>query len=168
MKHTKNCLGCKVELVNNLEDDNYNWTPSRVEKKDYRCNKCYSLRENLRIKNRKLLQTIKADYKESFDKIPYGDVYIISNPAWKGWYKIGMATNAKDRLMNYQTSSPMRDYKLEYKKTFNDKRKAELKAQALCAKEATDTNGEWFKIPVTKAIKLIKTITEVKHEEQTA
>ena len=27
-----------------------------------------------------------------------GFVYVISNPAWKGWVKIGMAIDAEDRL----------------------------------------------------------------------
>ena len=41
-------------------------------------------------------------------------VYVISNPAWVGWYKIGITSNWKARLSSYQTSSPYRDYHLVY------------------------------------------------------
>lgn len=43
-----------------------------------------------------------------------GYVYIVSNPAYKGWYKVGAAKDAETRLLSYQTGSPLRDYKLEW------------------------------------------------------
>ena len=43
-------------------------------------------------------------------------VYIISNPKYKGEYKVGIAKDWKARLNTYQTSDPDRNYKLEYKK----------------------------------------------------
>lgn len=52
-------------------------------------------------------------------------VYIISNPAWPGWYKVGVASNWKNRLGSYQTSSPFRDYKLEYGITTEDWKEVE-------------------------------------------
>ena len=42
-------------------------------------------------------------------------VYVISNPAYKGMYKVGVAANAEARLSRYQTADPKRRYKLEYK-----------------------------------------------------
>ena len=41
-------------------------------------------------------------------------IYIISNPAYPNRYKVGIATNVKSRLSQYQTSDPNRAYKLEY------------------------------------------------------
>lgn len=43
-----------------------------------------------------------------------GNVYIISNKAFPGKYKVGIAKNVKSRLNNYQTSDPSRSYILEY------------------------------------------------------
>jgi hypothetical protein len=37
---------------------------------------------------------------------------IVISPAYPGWCKVGMAVDAEDRLKQYQTSSPYRDYKL--------------------------------------------------------
>ena len=41
-------------------------------------------------------------------------VYIISNPQYKGLYKVGIAKNYKSRLNSYQTSDPLRQYKMEF------------------------------------------------------
>jgi hypothetical protein len=68
--------------------------------------------------NENSLEFIKKESIAMFDKISHGEVYIITNPAWKGWIKIGMAVESKDRLKAYQTSSPLRDYKLKYSKAF--------------------------------------------------
>ena len=48
------------------------------------------------------------------ESIPQGNVYIISNPAFAGDYKVGIAKDVAKRLNSYQTSGPRRDYRLEY------------------------------------------------------
>ena len=45
-----------------------------------------------------------------------GYVYVISNNAWPGKYKVGIAKDVTKRLNNYQTSDPLRGYQIEYKK----------------------------------------------------
>ena len=57
---------------------------------------------------------------EGYDTTTEGYVYIINNPCWDGWVKVGMAIDAEDRCKQYQTSSPYRDYKLCYLKFFED------------------------------------------------
>ena len=42
-------------------------------------------------------------------------VYVMSNPIYKGMYKVGVATDAKARLNSFQTADPKRGYKLEFK-----------------------------------------------------
>jgi hypothetical protein len=84
-----------------------------------------------------------------------GQVYIIINPAWKGWIKVGMAIDAEDRCKGYQTSSPLRDFKLKFKKYFEDRRTAEQTAHSLCAKKASKRKGEWFKLNVNDAKDII-------------
>ena len=98
-----------------------------------------------------------------------GQVYIITNKAWEGWIKVGMAIDSEDRCNQYQTSSPFRDYTLQYKKFFTDRRKAEQIAHSLCNKKAQDRNGEWFKLDIPTAISCIeKIIIEEQHEKETA
>ena len=104
-----------------------------------------------------LLGVVKVVQKEPKNINVYL-VYIIINPAWEGWIKVGMALDAQDRLKSYQTSSPLRDYKLKYKKYFKDRKKAEHTAHDLLDKESLDRNGEWFKITQIKARGIIESI----------
>jgi hypothetical protein len=96
------------------------------------------------------------NYKDSAE----GEVYIITNPAWEGWVKVGMAVDSQDRLKNYQTASPFRDYTLLYVYEVNDRRAGESAAHARLAKECDNIN-EWFRIPHAVANELI---LEVIHE----
>jgi len=80
------------------------------------------------------------NYKESAE----GEVYIITNKAWDGWVKVGMAVDAEDRLKNYQTSSPFRDYVLYYSYDTDDRRKAESTAHSKL-EQLFERNNEWFK-----------------------
>jgi len=84
-----------------------------------------------------------------------GYVYIITNAAWPDWVKIGMAVDAEDRLNSYQTSSPMRDYKLEYSVKSDDRRKAEKEAHKGAMKKCDVSHGEWFKMSVSEAVELL-------------
>jgi hypothetical protein len=164
VKHIKNCIGCGVELK--CPD---NWWFSFVGKKHYKCVDCYDTRrtENTVKKlykegkqpSPKLLARLFGDkHKKEYNTIDEGDVYIITNPAWKGWMKVGMALDAKDRLKSYQTSSPLRDYKLNYKKYFKDRRSAESTAHRRLKRICKDFEGEWFYININKVKEVIESI----------
>jgi len=74
-----------------------------------------------------------------------GQVYIISNPAFPGWVKVGRAYDASDRLRSYQTSSPFRDYELHWFLPTEDSSLSEHKAHSILGAKF-DRRGEWFKI----------------------
>jgi hypothetical protein len=92
---------------------------------------------------------------ENFTSTNEGFVYVITNKAWPEWVKIGMAIDAEDRLKGYQTSSPMRDFELKFFAPFKDRRKAETFAHNECKKLGVEQNGEWFKMSVDTAKKII-------------
>ena len=73
-----------------------------------------------------------------------GQVYIITNPNFPEWVKVGMAVDSEDRLNGYQTSSPFRDYKLYKSWAVSDRRSAESEAHTHLEK-TFDRRGEWFK-----------------------
>ena len=87
-------------------------------------------------------------------KVKEGYVYAISNAAWPEWVKIGKAIDAEDRLNGYQTSSPMRDYKLIHSVYFDDRNVAELKAHAIAQGMAPRKN-EWFKMTEEQALEVL-------------
>ena len=101
---------------------------------------------------------------KNYMQVKEGYVYAISNPAWPDWIKIGMAIDAEDRLNGYQTSSPMRDYKLLHYVPSKDRGKLERvahKAASLCG----ERQGEWFKITSEQALVILEHIKETEGED---
>jgi len=80
---------------------------------------------------------------QNYEDSKQGQVYVIRNPAFPSWCKVGMAVDAEDRLKQYQTSSPYRDYVLVAAWDVEDRREAEKQAHALLEKHY-ERKGEWF------------------------
>ena len=153
----KECISCSVPLT---ED---NWYTSFVEKKHYKCKTCYDIRrvEN-RIKNGERTPMLLAKLfgwktQEVYNQVAEGAVYVMTNPSWEGWVKVGMAVDAEDRLKSYQTSSPYRDYELKYIIKTVDRRKSEAEAHT-ALEQKYERRNEWFLCSPSQAI-------EVLHEE---
>ena len=173
------CYECSAELT----DDN--WNPSYKERRCYICKTCFNSKfnaKNNKINNKlalyingkyisrkdprykmfkpghyKILDDSVVSSKENNDS-RIGYVYVITNKAWPDWVKIGMAFDSEDRLKGYQTGSPHRDYVLEYSVYSEDRRKAEQQAHTKAAKVATEVQGEWFKLPVDEAKKVLDSL----------
>ena len=94
---------------------------------------------------------------ENYKDNPQGQVYIITNPAWEGWVKVGMAVDAEDRAGNYQTSSPYRDYELAYVVDTPDRRATETEAHKRLS-DMFEQRNEWFKCDVEIAKRWIDSI----------
>jgi hypothetical protein len=99
--------------------------------------------------------SILAKYETSVE----GQVYIITNPNFAGWVKVGMAIDSEDRLNGYQTSSPFRDYFLHSFWAVSDRRQAEATAHAELEK-TYERKGEWFKCTPEQAKEVISGIAE--------
>ena len=82
-----------------------------------------------------------AKYESSTE----GQVYIVTNPSFPEWVKVGMAVDAEDRLRGYQTSSPFRDYELFYSWSVHDRRAAETEAHSILKEWTAGKKNEWFK-----------------------
>ena len=89
------------------------------------------------------------------EKTSEGEVYLIMNPAWPEWVKVGKAAIATDRLSNYQTSSPFRDYIIIKSIKTEDRHAAETDILIRFEDESVERRGEWFKISKEKAIELL-------------
>jgi len=94
-----------------------------------------------------------AKYESSVE----GQVYVIVNPSFPEWVKVGMAIDSEDRLNNYQTSSPFRDYVLNYKWNVSDRRAAESEAHTELHK-LYERRGEWFKCTPEQAQEVVSGI----------
>ena len=159
----KNCIGCGTEL--RLGE---NWSEANQTNRSYSCQPCnaskstktnpFSNKRRMYVDGKYIPQThplYKAgrykSYEEAafgslqnYDKCKKGEVYIVKNPAWNDWYKIGKAVDAKDRCKGYQTGSPYRDYKLIYSFNTDDRNRAEMEAHKKAEKICLERRGEWF------------------------
>tara|TARA_R100000742_G_C4270636_1_gene89381 strand:- start:626 stop:1021 length:396 start_codon:yes stop_codon:yes gene_type:complete len=81
---------------------------------------------------------------ENYSKSTEGEVYVVQNPAWKDWYKVGKAVDSKDRCNGYQTSSPYRDYTLLTYIAVSDRNVAERKMHKIVEGICEKRSNEWF------------------------
>jgi hypothetical protein len=171
VKHIKeNCNTCGVELTDN------NWNLSWRKTNRTQCKDCNNPNRKKHNPNRmyvngkyvskkhplfksgrfKTFEGAAFSALKGYEKTPEGYVYIIANPSFDGWLKVGMAIDAEDRCNGYQTSSPHRDYKLLYARKFNDRRTAEIKTMNKLKKVVKEHNGEWFKTDRNTAQEIIE------------
>lgn len=150
----RTCLNCHAAL------NDLNWSPSRQRKNDYVCRHCNTIR---RTKNwlYRSSKKIEAEVERLYGQVKDGYVYVITNPAWPEWVKIGMAVDDGDRVNSYQTGSPFRDYRLEGSVYFPNRAIAERMAHGLAEQQSEERRGEWFKMPTPDALQLISTVPQV-------
>ena len=142
---SKCCIHCDVLL------EDITWAIGNIRKNNYICRVCDS-KKGKRNRLKRLALSIHQTALRQYNQVKAGHVYIISNPAWPEWVKVGMAIDAADRCCNYQTSSPFRDYVVEYSFASTNRREDESVAHQKLAAISQDRRGEWFKLPVSEAI----------------
>lgn len=92
------------------------------------------LLKSRQVADSKPSRTVKLDTKAGF-------VYVISNPAFPGKYKVGMTTDIESRLATYQTYDPNRLFKVERYMFVEDRREVE---KEILRKYSVDIDkGEW-------------------------
>ena len=116
------------------------------------------------INNNMKARFIHYKTKKEFDTVVEGEVYIIINPSYSEWIKIGMAVDAEDRLKQYQTSSPHRDYELVKCYNTSNRRETETKAHAELEKHYK-RKGEWFMCTGYNAQKILDAMLETEGEQ---
>lgn len=89
-----------------------------------------------------------------------GYLYVITNESFKGWVKIGVTENLEKRLQSYQTSSPYRNYKLEYSLHHPRYLEAEKKIKETIKPFSLDIKHEWIKIDLNMARSRLEEVLE--------
>ncbi len=94
------------------------------------------------------------------DKVKEGYVYMVTNPAFPGWIKVGTAVNTRDRLSGFQTSDPHREYKMVFTVKVANRFPAEAAAHRRLARLSHGRKGEWFKTSRVLAKHVLRTLSE--------
>ncbi len=96
---------------------------------------------------------------KKYESSTEGQVYVMTNPNFPEWVKVGMAVDAEDRLSTYQTSSPFRDYSLAASWDVTERRSAESEAHAALQK-LYERRSEWFNCTTEQAKEIVEEIIE--------
>jgi hypothetical protein len=86
--------------------------------------------------------------------IEEGFVYLVKNSAFPGWIKAGMTIDYEDRLKTYNLYAPDRNFQMISMKWVADRRVCETILLEELGKIAEITNGEWFKVDESLALKV--------------
>lgn len=89
--------------------------------------------------------------------IEEGFVYLITNPVWNGWVKVGMTTDYESRLSTYNIYDPTSSYSFVDIKWTIDRKYAEKHLKNVFSIHSSGVKGEWFKITLEKAKVLMQT-----------
>jgi hypothetical protein len=98
----------------------------------------------------------RAKQREGTDK--RGFVYVIVNPAWEDYCKIGRAFDPESRLRGYQTATPFRDFHLYGARYFADAALAEREMHMRLDEHREE--GEWFYLDPARALQEIDKLQE--------
>jgi len=128
------------------------------------CKKCETNRKNEEFYtgNTTCIPCAKERYTEKKKDQPgsTGFLYVITNPAWDGYYKVGKTTNLSNRLATYMTGSPLRDYNYLFTIEVDDVNIAERLAHQKLS-EYYEIKGEWVVASKHEAIiKILEAINE--------
>lgn len=107
----------------------------------------------------KIRKLIEDEGNESGNQtsIEEGFVYLLSNPVWNGWVKIGMTTDYESRLSTYNMYDPTSSYSFIDIKWTNDRKYAEKHLKNVFLIHSDAVKGEWFKITLDNAKVLMQT-----------
>ena len=97
---------------------------------------------------------------KNYPKSTIGCVYVIQNPAWPDWVKVGKAVDAQDRLNSYQTSDPFRSYILHHHIEVSNRHKVELQVHQELEVASALRKNEWFKITAYNAAIILNNTKE--------
>jgi len=139
----------------NTPDCNNPLTPSaRPGARSVYCPSCDRAAARERMRSLRTHRALNAA-ESTYYRPRHGDIYVIYNPAYPGWVKVGCALDATDRLNSFQTATPYRNFSLRWSKRTRDK----LTTESLCHERLAKTyerKGEWFRTQPSKAIRILE------------
>lgn len=99
------------------------------------------------------------------DAYKEGYIYVVSNPSWPEWVKVGKAKSSKTTfLAGYNRCSPFRDFECHAMVITKNYSQVEPKAHKALEKLYERNKGrvscEWFKCTPEQAIEVIETVIE--------
>jgi T5orf172 domain len=150
--HVETCVACVQWRKFEIRADK-RWM--EIQKRKEKARARHTALEERRIAE--IAQTIAAREPRLNHQGTVGYVYVLTNPAFAGWVKVGSALDEDDRLNTYQTSDPNRAFIMHTTRVVENRRAAELRLHELFRQQAAEAAGEWFKIELDHALHIFRT-----------
>jgi hypothetical protein len=103
-------------------------------------------RKRQRARQRAALSERIISFKENettVHKISTAYIYVITNPAFTDWYKIGTCVDLEKRVQVYQTSDPLKGYSILESWLTRNRSEVEKLILATSIVTGLDVRGEW-------------------------
>lgn len=96
-----------------------------------------------------------------------GLVYIVTNPAWPGKFKIGKTGGLYYRFVTYQSGDPFRAYKIEATWKTSDRHTIEKEIHEIFKSCRVPGSSEWYELDLTLAITMLDSLPQMErcHDE---
>ena len=94
-------------------------------------------------------------------------IYIVTHPNWNGWLKIGYSTKPKQRLGQYNSSVPVKNYSMEiiFRSYLDNIKYLESAIKELFKLKYVVSGNEWFKCtPEEARTEIVKLVSEFEME----
>lgn len=88
--------------------------------------------------------------------ITEGFVYLVINPAWPNYCKVGSTQDYEVRLTEYQMYDPTANFRFQYIRYVENRLDKERDIQQQLAVKSTKRKGEWFEIDLKLAHEIFK------------
>ena len=142
-----------IKIKSKLELERRSWINYNHRLQQIQLENIFTEQKHLRSKIRK--QLLKQHLELGESRSDSGFLYVITNPTFSGWCKIGITHNIESRLRQYQTGDPFRSYEVVFSDIIDNKRLIESQIKQFCTNRTIEIRGEWYKLPVSEASGLV-------------
>lgn len=102
------------------------------------------------------LKAARKIHKNQQISLRGGYIYVVVNPSYPGWLKVGCTVDLNKRLQTYQTSDPHRAFEFRFKRFVPDRRIAER--MLIEELRHLDILGEWVKTDFRAVVEIFRKI----------
>lgn len=97
-------------------------------------------------------------YGISHSRVSKQWVYVITHPLFIGACKIGISANVRRRMSQYQVGCPVRGYRLEYAREYQDV--SEAIESVYRQLDGRRLKGEWFEVTANEVVGVLTNLSE--------
>ena len=105
-----------------------------------------------------LRAVVLKHYNIAYERVRRQWVYAVTHPLFPNACKVGITQNVRSRMFQYQVGCPIRGYRLEYAREYQDV--SEAIESVYKQLDGRRLKGEWFEVQAEEVISILTNISE--------